>query len=135
MTAPADREPRGYHRLAELMGQYPEVAIFRRFGPLNMLNLLSLQAELIDLQVEFRDIWAEDEESTDDTEKRFSTYFRQLHNAEDSFQLKKLKTIRDKLQEYSEFRQHPLSICGRIGTDDCRCRFAASFSGGAFVVS
>ncbi|CAN9171887.1 unnamed protein product [Alternaria alternata] len=101
MTAPAYQEPRGYHRLADLMGQYPEVAIFRRFGSLNALNLLSLQAELINLQVEFRDVWIEDDISTDESEKRFSSYFLQLHNAEESFQLKKLLEIRKKLQEYN----------------------------------
>jgi hypothetical protein len=103
MTAPAHQEPRGYHRLADLMGQYPEVSIFRRFGSLNMLNLLSLQAELIDLQIQFRDICIEDEESPDDSEKRFSTYFRQLRNSEDSLQYTMLLDIRQKLQEYSTF--------------------------------
>jgi hypothetical protein len=101
MTAPAHAEPRGYHRLADLMGHYPEAAIFRRFGSLNMLNLLSLQAELVDLQVQFRDIWVEDEGSPDDSEKQFSTYFRTLRKSEDSLQFTMLLDIRKKLQEYS----------------------------------
>lgn len=101
MTAPANAEPRGYHRLADLMGHYPEAAIFRRFGSLNMLNLLSLQAELIDLQVQFRDIWAEDEGSPDDCEKQFSTYFRTLRKSEDSLQFTMLLSIREKIKEYS----------------------------------
>jgi len=111
MAAPAHEEPRGYHRLADLMGHYPEAAIFRRFSSLNMLNLLSLQAELIDLQVQFRDIWAEDEDSPDDTEKAFSTYFHKLRNSEDSHQLMMLLDIRKKLYEYSMFGvSHPLAI-------------------------
>ncbi|KAK0721753.1 hypothetical protein B0T26DRAFT_673541 [Lasiosphaeria miniovina] len=40
----------GYARLASLMGVHPETAILRRFGSLNALNLLYLQAELTDLE-------------------------------------------------------------------------------------
>jgi hypothetical protein len=86
------------------MGHYPETAIFRRFGSLNMLNLLSLQAELVDLQVQFRDIWIEDETSPDDSEKQFSTYFRVLRKSEDSHQFAMVLDIRKKLQAYSTFR-------------------------------
>ncbi|KAK0728798.1 hypothetical protein B0T26DRAFT_748959 [Lasiosphaeria miniovina] len=42
--------PTGYARLASLMGAHPETAIVRRFGSLNTLNLLYLQAELTDLE-------------------------------------------------------------------------------------
>ena len=102
MAAPPLGEPQGYHRLADLMGHYPEAAVFRRFGALNMLNLLSLQAELVDLQVQFRDLWAEDDVSTDLSEKQFSTYFRVLRNSENSLQYEKLLEIRQKLQQYSK---------------------------------
>lgn len=67
-----------------------------------MLNLLSLQAELVDLQVQFRDIWAEDEDSTDINEKDFSTYFLKLRNAEDSHQYEMLLKIRGALAKYCE---------------------------------
>ncbi|KAL1599491.1 hypothetical protein SLS60_007294 [Paraconiothyrium brasiliense] len=66
-----------------------------------MLNLLSLQAELVDLQVQFRDLWAEDDTSTDSGEKQFSTYFRVLRNSENSLQYDKLLEIRQKLQDYN----------------------------------
>ncbi|KAI6910507.1 hypothetical protein KC318_g2947 [Hortaea werneckii] len=92
---------KGYHRLADLMGHYPETAIFRRFGALNMLNLLSLQAELIDLQVQFRDIWVEDDASVDLDEKDYSTYFRKLVKSETSLQYEMLLEVRKKLQEYN----------------------------------
>lgn len=92
---------KGYHRLADLMCHYPETAIFRRFGALNMLNLLSLQAELIDLQVQFRDIWVEDDASVDLDEKDYSTYFRKLVKSETSLQYEMLLEARKKLQEYS----------------------------------
>jgi hypothetical protein len=41
----------GYRSLATRMGSYKsDITLFRRFGDLNMLNLLSLQAELLNLQ-------------------------------------------------------------------------------------
>ncbi|KAG9744648.1 hypothetical protein KCU73_g8084, partial [Aureobasidium melanogenum] len=97
-----DHEPQGYHRLADLMGQYSETAIFRRFGALNAITLLSLQAELIDLQVQFRDIWAEDDRSNDPDEQQFSTYFRKLRESGDSIQYEMLQEIRAKLREYND---------------------------------
>jgi hypothetical protein len=84
------------------MGHYPEAAIFRRFSSLNILNLLSLQAELVDLQVQFRDLCAEDDESNDSSENQYSTYFRRLRGSEDSLQYEKLLEIRKKLNEYSK---------------------------------
>ncbi|KAI8626750.1 hypothetical protein F5Y19DRAFT_466245 [Xylariaceae sp. FL1651] len=42
--------PEGYSRLASLMGTHKETAVFRRFGTLNALNLLYLQAELTNLE-------------------------------------------------------------------------------------
>jgi hypothetical protein len=82
------------------MGHYPEAAIFRRLGALNMLSLLSLQAELANLQVQLRDLWAEDEASHEDSERMFSTYFRAVRNSGNSLQYEMLLNIRQKLQEY-----------------------------------
>lgn len=42
--------PPGYPKLAALMNLIPETCIFRRFGTLNSLNLLYLQAELTDIE-------------------------------------------------------------------------------------
>lgn len=101
---PTMAESRGYHRLAEvLMGPYPEAAIFRRFGPLAMLNLLSLQAELVDLELEFRRIRSTDDTSNDPTERNFSSYFKDLHMSEggnNARQYQLLMKIRHKLKEY-----------------------------------
>jgi len=44
---------RGYPRLADLMGKEKDIAIFRRFDDLNILSLLSLQAEIVQLEKEF----------------------------------------------------------------------------------
>lgn len=40
----------GYPKLARLMACYPETAILRRFGELNTINILRLQAELQDME-------------------------------------------------------------------------------------
>lgn len=95
--------PNGYHRLAEwMMGPYPETAIFRKFSRLAMLSLLSLQAELIELDDEFRRIRNEDDQSNDIKEKNYSKYFRDLHMSENGGrdqQYQMLMHIR-KLNEY-----------------------------------
>lgn len=83
-----------------MAGPYPEVAIFRRFGELNTLNLLSLQAELISMQATFKAICKRD----DVDNEKFATSFYQLNqsagNANDD-QYQMLMRIREKLREYS----------------------------------
>ncbi|KAI4917702.1 hypothetical protein J4E85_009794 [Alternaria conjuncta] len=53
--------PKGYPKLAILMGEDPDVAIFRRFGALNALVLMRLQAELIEIEKELRTKQGEDD--------------------------------------------------------------------------
>ena len=55
----------GYAKLASFIGQFPEVAVFRRFGALNAQNLLYLQAEIIHLEARFRREASKDAESDD----------------------------------------------------------------------
>ncbi|KAK8074745.1 hypothetical protein PG997_009408 [Apiospora hydei] len=45
----------GYTRLASFMGDYPKVAIFKRFSSLSTLSLLHMQAELEVLQKELQE--------------------------------------------------------------------------------
>ncbi|KAK4144941.1 uncharacterized protein C8A04DRAFT_11026 [Dichotomopilus funicola] len=42
-----------YHRLSSLMRNGPDLAIFRRFGELNLMSLLSLQAEILQLESDY----------------------------------------------------------------------------------
>jgi len=56
----------GYTKLAALMGAYPEVAIVRRFAALQMQRILYLQAELVDLESQLRDIEEGDRLSGDE---------------------------------------------------------------------
>jgi hypothetical protein len=55
----------GYAKVAELISAYPELAIFRRFGALNMQSLLYQQAELTHLESELRTIAEEDIQAGD----------------------------------------------------------------------
>jgi hypothetical protein len=101
-TQASSYKPRGYHRMAILMGREEEIAIFRRFNELNMLNLLSFQAEILELQIKFRDICQEDDESGDQTREKFSEYFRVLHRSsgtQNNCQYQMLLTIREKMKE------------------------------------
>lgn len=96
----------GYPKLARLMGSYPAMAIFRRFGDLNMLNLLRLQAELQDLEHKLQEIRDEDDfaNSKDPIRTAYVTDFklmRDLKDDGDSLQYDMLVSIGEKLQEYS----------------------------------
>ena len=56
-STPARPEKRGYQKLALLMTSQEDMAMFRRFTNLNMLNLMSLQSELMELENDVSVIW------------------------------------------------------------------------------
>lgn len=95
----------GYPKLARHMAYSLDNAIFRRFGQLNILNLLRLQAELQVLEKQLEDIRMEDIESTDPIRKTYSKDFCSMRDNEetgDSEQHDQLILIGKKLDEYSE---------------------------------
>ncbi|KAI0450730.1 hypothetical protein F5B21DRAFT_489794 [Xylaria acuta] len=68
----------GYHRLANIMQQDENFAIFRRFQEINVLQLMSLQAEILDLQT-----WFQHRRSEDDTEHpTYSGSFQELRQSQ-----------------------------------------------------
>lgn len=93
----------GYYRLAELMSRSQDTAIFRRFRLMNLMNLLGLQAELVDLQRQLKDLYtdAELQLSFDEEEKEFAVNFRKLLASGHSRHLTLLKKTREILKEYS----------------------------------
>ena len=98
--------PQGYHKLAAFMGKSRQVSIFRRFGSLTMFNLLSLQAELVELERDFQDIRQEDDGSSDGVREGLSLSFHNLRASKGTFndyQLKMLEEIRPKLGKYRTF--------------------------------
>ncbi|KAM3078035.1 hypothetical protein ACMFMG_002666 [Clarireedia jacksonii] len=96
----------GYPKLADYMGRYNDVAIFRRFRTLNMLNLLSLQAELVDLEVKYRQACSEDDGNlTNDDARNLTKDFLALRESGthgNTAQLDYLGDIKKKLKEYNE---------------------------------
>ena len=85
------------------MEENPDVAIFRRFGHLNLQNLLYLQSELISLSQDYYKI-AQVDSSSDDTErKQFSKQWIKLARSSDCpQQWDKWLEIRSKLEQYSK---------------------------------
>ena len=53
----------GYEKLANWMSIHPELAVFRRFGPLFTESILFLQAEITELEQELHRVRAQDKES------------------------------------------------------------------------
>ena len=106
--------PEGYSRLASMMGGHPETAIFRRFGSLNALNLLYLQAELTNLENSLhkqadadagsghfeRSLYARDWQSLSESAT--------AEDGNDPTQWNTMLIIRDKLDEYSGLSELPL---------------------------
>lgn len=111
--APPSLQPKGYHKLAMLMGPNTEVAIFRRFGTLNMFTLLFMQAELMELERQFTSACLDDAASDIGAINEYCSNFVKLRKndqQENRDQLQMLQTIRQKLQDYST-----LSFPGRKG--------------------
>ena len=83
------------------MEESPGVAIFRRFGDLNIQNLLYLQAELNNLVDSYRDVAQEDYESSDAMRKTYSKEWVKLSTSSCE-QWQKWLDIRSKLEQYSQ---------------------------------
>lgn len=97
----------GYPKFASFIAADHSMSIYRRFSTLNSYNLLCLQAELVHLEAQLRDIAAEDKRSGDTIKQMFSYSIWHLkQSAEDpgaghpTRWLKLLET-RQKLKEYS----------------------------------
>lgn len=76
-----------------LMGPFPELTVMRRFGALNALCLLSLQAELTQLELQLKKASVAD---------HLLSFQAQLERAEDARpQWDLILSAREKLKEYS----------------------------------
>lgn len=92
----------GYAKLAALMGAHPDVLFLRRFGALNAQNLLYLQAELVQLEHEFRECSSENESSADNHRRNFSKDWFTLAHSDGGHEKQwiLMLRIRQKLKEY-----------------------------------
>ncbi|KAL2419981.1 hypothetical protein ABEF95_009818 [Exophiala dermatitidis] len=98
----ADGTLKGYPKVARLMEQFPDAAIFRKFTALAAFQLMSLQAELLDLEDQLWQTCKDDDASQDENVRKRTRQFFTLHNsrAPDDDQLKLLRRSRQMLQEY-----------------------------------
>ena len=94
---------KGYYKLADLMSNDKDIAIFRRFDDLNLLCLLSLQAEILELRQILRRTCFVDDTVGEENEKKYSGNFK-LSRDDGSEQHKRIEVLREKLREYSEWR-------------------------------
>ena len=102
ITSHQRRKMEGHAKVAQLMSRYPELAIVRRFGHLNMQNLLYLQAELVHLEAEYR-LLAEQSQLNPDRLDHAKDWFSlsQSDDMPEHQQWGKILDIRKKLKEYS----------------------------------
>ncbi|EXJ91862.1 hypothetical protein A1O3_00412 [Capronia epimyces CBS 606.96] len=93
---PADQK--GYHRLATLMTRDESLAIFRKYDFANAISLLSLQAEVQELEAEFLDQCRRDKA----TDRPFSNSFKTLREDGNggSEQNQKLQALRKGVGQY-----------------------------------
>lgn len=101
-TSEVEYTPQHYHRLARIMSKENNLAIFRRFDEINLLQLMALQAEIVELQGRFEAAC-----QTDDAANRtYSKSFHELrrsqqrneqteHDRETSSNLHSAETIND----------------------------------------
>lgn len=95
------QEKRGYRKLAAWMSPRREAAIFRKFNDLNVLRLLSMQAELIDLESQYNDACDDDDRSSDPDRSFYTRSFKQLNSSENP-QKKLFDDIKIKVRDYSK---------------------------------
>ncbi|KAH0840788.1 hypothetical protein FOPE_05905 [Fonsecaea pedrosoi] len=105
-----------YPKLSDLMGTWPEVAIFRRFGSLNAQNLLFLQAEITHLETELRDLRNEEEQRQDlkgiEAQRNWYKLSQGLEDDDEpSEQWDIIQKIRVKLREYNESLLQYKELC------------------------
>ncbi|PVH93718.1 hypothetical protein DM02DRAFT_721607 [Periconia macrospinosa] len=95
----------GYPKFAGQIEMRPECAIFRRFGGLNAMNLLYLQAELVLLEESLHKQQKADSESGHGRKTKYARSWYQLSSSEEdggTRQLDLVHKVRETLKEYNE---------------------------------
>lgn len=96
-----------YPKLSDLMGSWPDFAIFRRFGSLNAQNLLFLQAEITHLENELAEVRAREERNENEkgiiAQRSWYELSQENDDGEPCEQWGIVQDIRQKLKEYSMF--------------------------------
>jgi hypothetical protein len=102
-TTPNTMAEEGHAKVATMMIQYNEFAIFRKFSKLNYQNLLYLQAELMHLEANLKKLADRDGRDPNRTCYSKDWWFlaqnEEEHDSREQWQ--KFLQIRNKLKEYS----------------------------------
>jgi hypothetical protein len=101
----------GYHRIAELFAAVSSLAIVRKFGQLHSLNLLCLQAELVELEDDLKAYAHRGDISPDSIRRIYRCAWARLSNGDtdpdaqdkNRHQWQTLLRIRSALKDYSKF--------------------------------
>ncbi|KAI4263110.1 MAG: hypothetical protein L6R42_001733 [Xanthoria sp. 1 TBL-2021] len=102
-----------YTKLASMMANHAEAAIFRRFDTLNIKNLLYMQAELVDLEDQLYDIESQDKKSRNRNKVLFSSSVQTLRKSastRDNDQWMKYKKVQEKMHAYNDALLQYLSL-------------------------
>ncbi|KAF2195699.1 hypothetical protein K469DRAFT_649806 [Zopfia rhizophila CBS 207.26] len=93
----------GYAKVAQLMGTHSDVAILRRFQSLNVQNLLYLQAEIIHLESELREVARRDTRKANRKSHAHDWWSLSQGECEaDTEQWEAVLAIREKLEKYND---------------------------------
>jgi hypothetical protein len=122
----ADRDA-GYIALANVMGPFRRMALYKRFGPMNAQSLLLRQAELLNLQAKLSACAAVDRDAGLDYDTNALSLIESKENDGNDEQWKLHLEIREKLDAYS-ISLNRCACCERYAAD-CRSRFCIVAAG------
>lgn len=104
-----------YPKLSKFMGSWPDVAIFRRFGNLNVENLLFLQAELSYMEDRLNTLRKEENHRQDPkgllAQRSWLELSQPDESGNDSEHWELIQDIREKLKDYNEALLQYKSMC------------------------
>jgi len=114
-----EKPPSGYPQIADIMSKYPELTMFRRFKGLNALNLLYLQAELMQIEKDLQDLQKADNITNSKYAADYSWLMASAETENDQ-QWRLIQKMNKKLKEYSKYSIENIRLRSQIAN----CRFA-----------
>ena len=93
-----------WHRVADMMGSKPEMAILRRFRQLNVLRLLEMQSDLVQQEEEYAIVCSMDATVDCSTSRSYMKDWSVLNESRgqgSTHQREAWRKLRDRLDTYS----------------------------------
>ena len=119
---------KGYPKLAAWMAKHPEIAIFRKFGDLQLRSLLFMQAQIVSLEEDLEILAEEDRKADPQTSPERARYdcdYQALANSmedeesTDGLQKLKMLEICSVLKEYCPWHTIQTQIIWSQPPDTC----------------